>query len=654
MYDISLENKEYLVIDRGNAMGKLAVIEIGDGDFEHGFSVTIKIGEEGQSHTTGAPGKLPAKLELPELYKDWRESYRRQVPDPSRASNGIITNYSIPEIIEKGKNLKAGLNEWLNSQAFHTIKDSLQRELSKSEEIRVIIQTDIIELQQLPWHLWDIFDHYRKADVGLSPRTHAPALKQKLFYRQGKIRLLATFGCVTGKDGNKINTEKDREFLQKHLGDIADLYFLEDPGIEVLNNALKEYKPDIFFYAGHSSTDVNGQTGQIDSKRIEHLEFAFRKAVEHGLKLAIFNSCEGLGIARDLAILQIPQIIIMREPIPDKVAHEFLKSFLEEFIDNKQSLYLALREARESLQHLEENFPCATWLPVIFQDLTEIPPTWNDLQQTASENSNQSQEILDGSTKTEPDQPSNQSWIKRYLGKICIGAAGLIILGGIMGVMVLRNQENLTQIAKNNTVSIKGKNQGSGVIFAKKDNDYYVLTAKSVVNPKDQYKIVTVDREEYSVKISQKLSGIDFVILQFTSAKNYSIARLANSDTAREGTAIFLSGWSQIDGSEEPSYYHFIEGEIASLPRALRNGYTLIYDSNSREGMIGGPLIDAHGCVIGIHARPETEALRNLESAQIGLVKNGFNQGIPMRHILEKISEPELENDLGRVDKDCR
>lgn len=210
------------------------------------------------------------------------------------------------------------------------------------------------------------------------------------------------------------------------------------------------------------------------------------------------------------------------------------------------------------------------------------------------------------------------------------------------------------QIAKNNTVSIKGKNQGSGVIFAKKDNNYYVLTAKSVVNPKDQYKIVTVDREEYPAKINKNLSDIDLVILQFTSNENYTIARLANSDTAREGTAVFLSGWSQIDGSEKPSYYHFIEGEIVSLPRALRNGYTLIYDSNSREGMIGGPLIDAHGCVIGIHARPETEALRNLESAQIGLVKNGFNQGIPMRHILEKISEPELENDLGRVDKDCR
>lgn len=627
-------------------MGKLAVIEIGDGDFQQGFPTTIKIGEDSQHYTAGVPGRLPAKPELPELYKDWQKSYRLVVPHP-RLSSGIVTNYSKLEIVEKGKNLKVGLNEWLNSQEFNRIRDSLQRELNRSEEIRVIIQTDIVELQQLPWHLWDIFNHYCNADVGLSSRTHASAPKQRLYYRQDKIRLLATFGCITGHDGNKINTKKDWQFLQEHLGDIADLFPIEEPTTLILNNTLREYQPDIFFYAGHSSTDANSQTGQIDSKRIENLEFAFRKAVEHGLRLAIFNSCEGLGIARNLALLQIPQIIIMREPIPDAVAHKFLENFLQEFVKNKKPLYLALREARGNLQHLEEEFPGATWLPVIFQDLTEISPTWNDLQQAASEN-------------------SNKSWIKRYFRLILMGAlglTGLIILSAtiIIQAIALHNQATIDRVTKNNTVLIKGKNQGSGVVFAQKGKTYYVLTAKSVVNTKDKYKILLVNKkgetQENDAKIrtdiNKKLSGIDLVVLQFDSNENYNIARLGNYEIAREGTAFFLSGWSEIDGNKEPLYY-FIDGKIASLPEGSADAYTLIYDSNSREGMIGGPLIDINGCVIGIHGREETEAIRNFESAEIGRVKNRSNRGISMKKILQKISDQQLEKDLGRIDKDCK
>ncbi len=70
-------------------------------------------------------------------------------------------------------------------------------------------------------------------------------------------------------------------------------------------------------------------------------------------------------------------MIVMQKSIPDLVAQEFLKHFLTAF-GRGQSLYLAVREARERLQGMESDFPCATWLPVIFQNpackpLTLIP-----------------------------------------------------------------------------------------------------------------------------------------------------------------------------------------------------------------------------------------------------------------------------------------
>ncbi len=70
-------------------------------------------------------------------------------------------------------------------------------------------------------------------------------------------------------------------------------------------------------------------------------------------------------------------MIVMREPIPDLVAQEFLKHFLATFAGGLP-LYQAVREAREKLQGLEKSFPCATWLPVICQHSAKVPPTWQE------------------------------------------------------------------------------------------------------------------------------------------------------------------------------------------------------------------------------------------------------------------------------------
>jgi CHASE2 domain-containing sensor protein len=96
------------------------------------------------------------------------------------------------------------------------------------------------------------------------------------------------------------------------------------------------------------------------------------------LQIAIFNSCDGLGVAREFALLHIPQIILFKEPVPDPVAQTFLAYFLESFA-NGQSLYLSVREARERLQALENKFPCASWLPLIFQNPAETSITWQAL-----------------------------------------------------------------------------------------------------------------------------------------------------------------------------------------------------------------------------------------------------------------------------------
>ena len=174
----------------------------------------------------------------------------------------------------------------------------------------------------------------------------------------------------------------DDEKLLKELCHDAELVVLTEPSVLELNEHLWDDKGwDILFFSGHSRTESEQgiiYLNSVDRLTIEQLKESLKRAVRGGLQLAFFNSCDGLGIAAELESLHIPQVIVMREPVPDKVANRFLKYFFEEFTKGT-SFYKSVNVARRKLQGLEKNYPCASWLPVIVQNLLEIPPTWQNL-----------------------------------------------------------------------------------------------------------------------------------------------------------------------------------------------------------------------------------------------------------------------------------
>ncbi|MEP0872809.1 CHAT domain-containing protein [Trichocoleus desertorum AS-A10] len=359
-------------------MRKRVILTLIKGSFEQGFPAILRIREGSTLHETETLGRLPPALNILRVFNSWQAAYDQwQSTYRIRPNPGQVTNFSCREIASLGSQLADALNNWLNSDSreWQKIRDQFQRSLSETDEIQFIIQTEDIQLRQLPWHLWDLFsEHYTKAEIALSaPKYQPPPLPNPT----NKVKILAILGDSTG-----INVEQDRAILQKELPG-AEIRFLTQPELKPLNDSLWEQQWDILFFAGHSSSQADGSTGQIyinqdDSLSLRDLRNALRKAISRGLQLAIFNSCDGLGLAQELADLNIPQIIVMRKPVPDFVAQEFLRHFLKVFASGK-SLYLAVREARERLQGLENQFPCASWLPVICQNPTKEPLTWQGL-----------------------------------------------------------------------------------------------------------------------------------------------------------------------------------------------------------------------------------------------------------------------------------
>ena len=363
-------------------MNKRIVIKIGPGSIETGYSAAVQIGKEGVPPQVETQAHLLAAPDLPDLYRCWQQAYRLLgLPYRLEAHSGVtnVSNISQVEACRTAsRELRDRLHHWLNSDAFRPIREKLLEQLNPDDTVRILLQTQDPLLQRLPWYELQFFQRYRQAEVGIGSLDY-----QQVSYpgtRSDQVRILAVLGDATG-----LNTKIDQTLLSTLPN--ADIHFLSEPSREIFNQRLWDAKGwDILFFAGHSNSrsDCAEGSGEIslnatDQLTIPQLKYALKKAIDRGLNTAIFNSCDGLGLAADLADLHIPQVLVMREPVPDPVAHAFLQGFLESFSAGTP-FYVAVREAREKLQGLEARYPCATWLPVIIQNLAETPPTWLSLQ----------------------------------------------------------------------------------------------------------------------------------------------------------------------------------------------------------------------------------------------------------------------------------
>lgn len=212
--------------------------------------------------------------------------------------------------------------------------------------------------------------------------------------------------------------------------------------------------------------------------------------------------------------------------------------------------------------------------------------------------------------------------------------------------------EEVNDIAREVTVLIAGKNgSGSGVIIAKDSKNYYVLTAHHVVAKREEYKLLTSDKQAYKLdydKVKQ-LPGVDLAVVEFTSDQNYKTAKLANSDQAKEGKEVFISGWPGLGsvGKEAGGQLirQFTNGRISGFLEQPYRGYKMVYTNVTRGGMSGGPVLDTAGRVIGIHGLGDTEDPLRVQAREgltpeaadsiASLIKPGFNYAVPINTFLQ-------------------
>ncbi len=285
-----------------------------------GFPVTLTTNDNKFDSIDGFLPPLPSELES--SLNNWQLAYH-QLDEVRKIATRISPKRTISySSLEQRELVKTYINQWLDSdeRRWRPIREELISVFSSLEnsgsEIGVFLDVKNPKLRRLPWQEWSLLaSRFPQAEIAMRARGKGE-LKPHPSY--SKIRVLLVVGKSAG-----INTNIDIEIVHKLQEEGAEVICLKQPSREKFANTLREESGfHIFIFSGHSRSAEDGTIGWIslnnsDELSIDEFNNSLRYVIDKGLQLAIFNSCDGLGLASQLAKLSLPRSIVMREPIPD-------------------------------------------------------------------------------------------------------------------------------------------------------------------------------------------------------------------------------------------------------------------------------------------------------------------------------------------------
>lgn len=187
---------------------------------------------------------------------------------------------------------------------------------------------------------------------------------------------------------------------------------------------------------------------------------------------------------------------------------------------------------------------------------------------------------------------------------------------------------------------------GTGFIFKKDNNKYYIMTNYHVVSQGNAVKVVLTDGTSIETTLVGGDQYIDIAVLSFESDKDLSIAEIGSSVEARVGDTVFTVGApvsSQIfSGSVTRG---IISGKdrmvsVSTNSNSSSSDYimkSIQTDAAINSGNSGGPLCNSNGQVIGI---------TNMKLVTSGVEGMGF--AIPIEDAIEYADNLINGNDTSR------
>jgi hypothetical protein len=365
---------------------KEIILRLGSGNITTGFpSVNVELRQQQQNYWE-ATTSLPPAPQLHEIYQKWQFLYQTSLQHhPQRGvkfAPATITNFAIQDIQQITDNLTSALNTWLNQGNFHQqIQAQLRTELHPTDRITLAIVTEDLLIWQLPWHRWDFFAAYHNC-VEFFSKPQFKNNPDRQPQPNGQVDILAIWG-----NAPELNLTQDLAALQQPKAIIKSCQ--PQSALEISDH-LATQQLDILFFGGHGETiELALTTGQktlgtiyLDKNTpipISKIKQDLKQAVDRGLQIAIFNCCSGLGLAAELADLNLPYLIVMRSQISDQLAQQFCQDLLlrysqgHPFTTAFQYARARLKPASDRLDEFE------SWLPMLLHNPNSPHVTWQQI-----------------------------------------------------------------------------------------------------------------------------------------------------------------------------------------------------------------------------------------------------------------------------------
>ncbi len=537
----------------------------------------------GRGQQVGVTLAYPETLSA--LYQEWHSVYLSFYKTALRGrvtATGSLARSPVDwhaKLVQAQAKLLYEFHNWLRQGELYEIRSCIAQAARDGERggtspaVEVFLTCNPLDLARLPWEAWEIATEF--AATGKIRIVRTPMNIQQATVtaqsRRRRARILAILGDDTG-----LNFQADKEAVRS-LSSVAEIEFVGwQPGqdinslkVEIVKAIADERGWDVLFFAGHSNETVltGGELAIAPGVSLLLTEIAqpLTIAKERGLQFALFNSCNGLSLANALINLGLSQVAVMREPIHNRVAQEFLMRFLQGLAEYKD-VHEALLAACQYLK-LEKHltYPSAYLIPSLFRH---------------------------------PDAPlfriqpfGIKQQIKRWLPtrREAIALATLAFVSWQLPVQgFLLEQRVLVQAIYRQLTNQVPPTKHPPVLLVQIDDESIQKAGISAPNPMDRsYLAQLVDKLS---AMNARVVGIDYLLDRYQKQNDQKLANSLRSSVQKQGTwFVFASkrkdagGWLDV----LPKLAHpnwSLQGDVLVLGNELRY-MTLVprKDSNSRR-----------------------------------------------------------------------
>ena len=172
------------------------LLDLGKGSLLAGFDdITIQLIDDERHYLCQFTSSLPPAPYLARLQQQWLSDYHVFYQDRAMRIGSIDSegmSFSHTGFQQLCKNIAREMNAWLNTDSLVGTEKTLRAYLSPSAPFQIAIVTRDIDVQQLPWHLWQLIEDYPLAEITRSIRDWR---ELKATEREpGKVNILAILG----------------------------------------------------------------------------------------------------------------------------------------------------------------------------------------------------------------------------------------------------------------------------------------------------------------------------------------------------------------------------------------------------------------------------------------------------------------------------